>query len=232
MDSRPHVFVNAAMTADGKTDSVARRGAQISSAEDWERVDRLRAGSDAVMVGGKTLLGEDPRLSVKSPGLRAERVRQGKPESPIKVGVVSSADIPENSRFLHEGNAQVIIFTTRRTRQDQAAQLARAGAEVHLLGEERVDLPAALRLLHERGVRRLMVEGGGTLISELFRQGLVDELYLYIAPLIFAGASAPTLADGPGLEAGSPARLSLHDISAEPDGGVLIHYLVINATGG
>lgn len=184
------------------------------------------------MVGGKTLLSEDPRLSVKSPSLRAERAGQGKPENPIKVAVVSAADLPEKSRFLHEGNAQVILFTTRRTHEEQVTRLAAAGAEVYVLGETRVDLPAALRLLYEQGVRRLMVEGGGTLVGELFRLGLVDELYLYVAPLIFGGATAPTLADGPGLDAAAAAQLRLRNFAVEPDGGVLIHYLVTNTTGG
>jgi 2,5-diamino-6-(ribosylamino)-4(3H)-pyrimidinone 5'-phosphate reductase len=229
---RPHILVNAAMTVDGKIDTVARRGAKISTPEDWERVDRLRAASDAIMVGGRTLLVEDPRLSVKSLSLMAERVKLGKPETPMKVGVVSCAELPPNSRFLHEGNGKVLLLTTQRTPAEQVARLEDEGAEVVVLGEERVDLAAGMNLLHQRGVRRLMVEGGGTLISELFRLGLVDELHLYLAPLIFGGATAPTLADGPGLEAGSPARLRLNDISVEPEGGIIIHYQAISATGG
>ena len=73
-DDLPFVTINMAMTADGKMDTIARRGAIISSSDDWTRVDRLRAESDAVLVGGRTLLGDDPRLTVKSPDLRAARV--------------------------------------------------------------------------------------------------------------------------------------------------------------
>ena len=198
--NRPYVFVNVAASADGKIDAAARRGAAISSAEDWDRVDALRAGSDAVMVGGRTLLKEDPRLVVKSARLRAERVGRGQAENPLKVGVVTSADLRPESRFLHEGGAQVILFTTNRTPQAQLDLLRAAGAQVLVLGEARVDLHAALTVLYDRGVRRLMVEGGGALLGELFRLRLVDEFYLYIAPLILGGASAPTVADGPGLE--------------------------------
>ena len=67
---RPFVFINVASTADGKIDTVARRGAAISSARDKERVDRLRADADAVMIGGHTLHGDDPKLTVKSEALR------------------------------------------------------------------------------------------------------------------------------------------------------------------
>ena len=222
--NRPHVIVNVAASADGKIDTAARRGAAISSPEDWERADALRAGSDAVMVGGRTLLQEDPRLTVKSANLRAERTRQGKSENPIKVGVVTSANLPESSRFLHEGGAEVILFTTRRTPPAEVARLEAAGAQVLVLGETRVDLRAALTVLHERGVRRLMVEGGGMLLGELFRLGLVDEFYLYIAPLIFGGSSAPTIADGPGLEREAAVELTLDSLSAQPDGSIIAHY--------
>jgi len=88
-DNRPYIILNVAMTADGKTDTIARRGASISSPHDVERVDRLRAANDAVMVGGHTLLGDDPRLTVKSATERAERQARGLSENPIKVGVVS-----------------------------------------------------------------------------------------------------------------------------------------------
>jgi 2,5-diamino-6-(ribosylamino)-4(3H)-pyrimidinone 5'-phosphate reductase len=223
---RPLVIVNAAMTADGKIDTIARQGAQISSGEDWERVDRLRAAADAIMVGGKTVLGEDPRLTVKSASLRAERVRQGRPENPVKVTVLTAADLPQDCRFMREGDARVIIMTTERTMPEQASRLGAAWAEVIVLGSERVDLAAALALLHQRGIRSLMVEGGGTLIGELLRLGLVDELHLYIAPLIFGGATAPTLADGMGLDVAQAVRLRLQDITVEPEGGIIVHYHV------
>src|SRR4030066_191984 len=112
---RPYVFINVAMTVDGKIDTFERKGAAISSQRDKERVDKLRAESDAVMVGGHTLLGEDPKLTVKSESLRAERVAQGRSPNPIKVGVVTEANLKADSKFLNTGPAEIVIFTTRRT---------------------------------------------------------------------------------------------------------------------
>ena len=86
---RPYVFINVAMTADGRIDTFARKGAAISSQRDRERVDHLRAESDAIMVGGRTLLDEDPKLTVKSETLRAARVARGLSPNPVKVCVVS-----------------------------------------------------------------------------------------------------------------------------------------------
>jgi 2,5-diamino-6-(ribosylamino)-4(3H)-pyrimidinone 5'-phosphate reductase len=98
------------------------------------------------------------------------------------------------------------------------------GVEVFVLGESRVDLTQALGTLHELGIRRLMVEGGGTLIFELLRLRLVDELTLYVAPLVFGGGSAPTLAGGPGLVRGEAIPLELAEVEKWEDGGVLLHY--------
>ena len=223
---RPWVTLNVAMTADGKIDTVARQGAAISSPDDWERVDRLRAESDAVMVGGRTLLGEDPRLTVKSPRLRAGRRARGLDENPIKVGISSEAILALDSRFLTFGPARVMIFTTGRAAPSQIARLRERGVQVFVTGERRVDLAAAMRRLREQGVERVLVEGGGTLNSGLLRQGLVDELYLYIAPLIFGGADAPTPADGVGLPRQEALQLQLRSVEKLADGGIMLHYTI------
>ncbi|HSK89643.1 MAG TPA: 2,5-diamino-6-(ribosylamino)-4(3H)-pyrimidinone 5'-phosphate reductase [Anaerolineales bacterium] len=222
--NRPFVFVNVAMTADGKIDTFERRGAAISSAHDKQRVDQLRAGADAIMVGGKTLLDEDPKLTVKSEVLRAERIARGLSPNPIKVGVVSEANLAATSNFLNTGPAEIVIFTTRRTSKEQLSLLEARHVHVYSTEAEKVDLHNALAVLKEMGVQRLMVEGGGTLNFELMRLGLVDELTAYVAPMIFGGASAPTLAAGFGLEKGAALPLKLIDVEQWDDGGVLLKY--------
>ena len=227
--NRPHVRVNVAMTADGKIDSVARRGALISSPQDLARVDRLRAACDAVLVGGRTLLDQDPHLTLKSPALRAERLALGLPEHPAKVGVVSVASLRLDCRFLTAGPARRLIYTSVRTAPAQLVRLREAGAEVFVAGEARVDLPAALSSLAELGIRRLLVEGGGTIIAECFRLGLVDEVTVYIAPQVFGGSSAPSLADGPGLSQAQATRLRLVAVERFDEvGGILVHYTVVH----
>jgi 2,5-diamino-6-(ribosylamino)-4(3H)-pyrimidinone 5'-phosphate reductase len=224
---KPFVFINVAVTADGKMDTYERRGAAISSAADKARVDRLRAESDAVMVGGRTLLDEDPKLTVKSEALRAERVARGSPPNPIKVGVVTRADIKPDSDFLNGGQARVVIFTTNQTSSIQIELLRSRGVNVFVHETPRVDLAQALHTLSELGVKRLMVEGGGTLNFELLRLGLVDELTMYVAPMIFGGESAPTAAAGAGLARGEAIPLKLVESEVfDAEGGVLLHYLL------
>ena len=222
---KPFVFINVAVTADGKMDTYERRGAAISSAADKARVDRLRAESDAVMVGGRTLLDEDPKLTVKSEALRAERVVRGLTPNPIKVGIVTKAEIKPDSDFLNFGEARIVIFTTNQTSSIKIELLRSRGVDVFVHENPRVDLAKALETLHELGVKRLMVEGGGTLNFELLRLGLVDELSVYVAPMIFGGESAPTAAAGMGLARGEAIPLKLiHSEVCDDEGGVLLHY--------
>jgi 2,5-diamino-6-(ribosylamino)-4(3H)-pyrimidinone 5'-phosphate reductase len=226
--TRPYVFVNMAMTADGKIDTVERQGARISGEADTARVDALRAGADAIMVGGHTLISEDPRLT----GLVDRRVAHGLPAQPVKVGVVSylslqgPPSISGEGAFLRAGGGRVVVFTSDRTAPDVVAALERQGAEVLVMGAERVDLARALKTLADRGVERLMVEGGSTIVAALLDDGLVDELQLTIAPLVFGGATAPTAVGGPGRSRASALRLRLAESSTSPDGDVVLRYLV------
>ena len=222
--NRPYVFINAATSADGKIDTFERKGSAISSKRDKERVDQLRADADAVLVGGKTLLGELPKLTVKSEALREARVKRGVTPNPIKVGVVTSADIPLDSDFIKAGPARAVIFTTSRTSISQLETLRANGVEVFVDDAPRVNLGKMMETLGELGVKRLMVEGGGTINFELLRLGLVDELMIYIAPMIFGGDNAPTLASGFGLVRNEAIAMKLKNVETHEDGGVLLTY--------
>jgi 2,5-diamino-6-(ribosylamino)-4(3H)-pyrimidinone 5'-phosphate reductase len=220
------VIVNVAATVDGKIDTFERRGAPISTDLDRQRVDRLRAESDAIMVGGHTLLAEDPRLTVRSPKLRAERLGRGEPENPAKVSVVSHDWPRSDSRFLTSGPARVVLFAPMTLDDVDRASLAARGVEVITLGQARVDLLAAFDTLVQLGMRRLLVEGGGSLNFELFELGLVDEVQIYVAPLIFGGASSPTLADGGGFVRDCALSLGRAEVESWEDGGVVLRYMV------
>jgi 2,5-diamino-6-(ribosylamino)-4(3H)-pyrimidinone 5'-phosphate reductase len=222
---KPYVIINAAMSADGKIDTVERKGASISSAEDKRRVLELRAEVDAVMVGGHTLLRESPKLTVKLPELREQRKAKGLPENPAKVGIVTKADLDPTGDFITASPARRILFTTSQTAPQQVNILQSLGVEVFILGEKRVDLKEALDVLATLEIQKVMVEGGGTLIAEFIRLGLADELQVYIAPKLFGGATAPTLVDGDGWPESGAKRLKLVDARVlDETGGVLICY--------
>jgi 2,5-diamino-6-(ribosylamino)-4(3H)-pyrimidinone 5'-phosphate reductase len=224
--NRPYTFINVAMTADGKIDTAERKGAAISSKEDKARVDQLRAEADAVLVGGKTLLEELPKLTIKSEALREGRIRQGRSPNPIKVGVVTVADIPLDSDFVKVGETRVVIFTTAQTSNEQIERLRAHNVEIFVEDAPRVDLSKMMLTLYSIGVKRLMVEGGGTMNFELMRLGLVDELMIYIAPMIFGGSHAPTPADGIGVPRDLAIEINLQDVVRWDDGGLVLKYKI------
>ena len=222
--NRPYTFINIAMTADGKIDTFERVGAAISSKRDKERVDELRAAADGILVGGKTLLEEQPKLTVKSEPLREGRIQRGLSPNPIKIGVATVADIPLDSEFITAGPARVVIFTTSQTSIPQLEKLRSSGIEIFVDNAPRVDLSKMMLTIKKMGVDHLMVEGGGTINFELMRLGLVDELTIYMAPMIFGGANSPTLADGSGVMRDAALELKLMDIEKWDDDGVFLRY--------
>jgi 2,5-diamino-6-(ribosylamino)-4(3H)-pyrimidinone 5'-phosphate reductase len=222
---RPVVHVNVAMSADGKLSTRERRQVRISGPADFARVDRIKAGSDAVMVGIGTVLADDPSLTVKSPDLQAMRIARGMPGHPVRIVVDSMARTPPDASLLHKGEGQRIIACSERADPEKKAILGRS-ATVLVAGRDRVDLPLLLSLLHERGIKSLLVEGGGTLIAGLFSAGLVDELTCFVGNMIIGGGDAPTLADGPGfIDEETFIRLSLSGME-QVDEGVLLTWRV------
>ena len=216
-----YVHVNAAVSVDGKLSSRRREQVAISGAADFDRVDRVRAAADAVMVGVGTVLADDPRLTVDEEDRRVHRLRDGRPGNPARVVADSRARTPTEARILDDA-AETYVLVTDRADPDDAGALREAGAELVETEGERVDLPAALSALEERGVDRLMVEGGGELVFSLFEAGLVDELTVYVGSLLVGGRGAPTLADGEGFVDGF-ATLELADVERVDD-GVLLSY--------
>ena len=192
------VYINSAMSLDGKLSTYERKQVRISNKEDFERVDALRAGADAVMVGSNTVAIDDPKLTVKSEELRKQRLIKGLPENPAKVMVGSIKGIRPEGDFLNYGKAEKIIFTTEKEDKKKIEELKKK-AKVYVLGKEKTNICEMMDILAGMGFKRIMVEGGGTLNYEMLEAGLVDEIYVAIGPKIFGGKDAPTLADGKGL---------------------------------
>jgi 2,5-diamino-6-(ribosylamino)-4(3H)-pyrimidinone 5'-phosphate reductase len=111
---KPFIFINSAMSLDGKLSTIERRQVKISNDLDLKRMDKLRAESDAVMVGSNTVAIDDPKLTVKSEDLRNQRIKKGMPENPAKVMVGSIKNVKLDGYFLNYGNAAKIIFTTEK----------------------------------------------------------------------------------------------------------------------
>jgi 2,5-diamino-6-(ribosylamino)-4(3H)-pyrimidinone 5'-phosphate reductase len=216
-----HVVVNAAMSADGKLSTRRREQVAISGSEDFERVDELRAGVDAVMVGVGTVLADNPSLTLDDSDRVAARETRGKSPHPARVVADSHARTPPDARIL-DGAAETYVLVAEEEPVEHRESLEAAGAEVVVAGDTRVDLPLALDALESRGVDRLMIEGGGELIFSLFADDLVDDLSVFVAPQVIGGRDAPTLADGDGFVEDF-SELELAGVERVDD-GVLLEY--------
>lgn len=222
---RPYVVVNVAMSADGKLSTRERRQVKISGAQDFTRVDRLKAGSDAVMVGIGTVLADDPSLTIKGEDCRQHRKSRGVCEHPVRVVVDSRARIPLEASILHKGNGLRIVAVSEKADPEKIAALKHA-ATVIVAGEQQVDLAALMDELGTMGIQRLMVEGGGELIAGMIRARLVDEIYTFVGNMIIGGRDAPTLADGDGfLTEEEFPRLTLIE-ARRIENGILLHWKV------
>jgi 2,5-diamino-6-(ribosylamino)-4(3H)-pyrimidinone 5'-phosphate reductase len=217
------LVVNAAMSADGKLSSREREQIAISGPKDFDRVDALRADSDAVMVGVGTVLADDPSLTLDSERRRAERQARGDPADPARVVADSRLRTPPDAGVL-SGATETVLLAGADAPAERVTRLETAGATVVQTGAERTDLSAGLDALASRGFDQVMVEGGGELIYSLFAADLVDRLSVYVGSLVIGGRDAPTLADGEGFRSEFP-DLRLDGVERVDD-GVLLEYTV------
>jgi 5-amino-6-(5-phosphoribosylamino)uracil reductase len=174
------------MSIDGYLDSPSTGRLQLSNAADLDRVDAERAACDAILVGAATVRNDNPRLLVRSPARRAERVASGRPPSPAKVTVTGGGLLDPRAEFFTAGEVDKLVYCasaavgSARCRLGSVATVVDAG--------DPVELGFVVEDLHTRAVRRLMVEGGGEVHTQLLTADLADELQLVVAPF-FVGDS-------------------------------------------
>ena len=196
----PFVFVNMAMTADGKIASANRAVHSFGSARDLRHLYELRATADAILCGARTVEISDSILGNGGENFRKLRLKNGLTEFPLRVIVSGSGSINPTAKIFQKQFSPIIVLTTKRAAAKKLKSLRELADEVKICGETEINFPAALRWLRAKwGIKRLLCEGGGELNDALFRAGLVDEINLTICPRIFGGRTAPTIADGCGL---------------------------------
>jgi riboflavin-specific deaminase-like protein len=204
-DDRPWLVTNFATTADGRA-AVEGRSGPIGDDGDRELFRRLRTQVDALLVGTHTLRVERYGRTLRQPELRAAREALGLAPEPLLATVSRSGELPTEIPLFGEPGAHVVIFTTPDCPEPPGCA---ARVELVRLDPAELTLTSALRHLRaEHDVRALLCEGGPTLTGALLGEGLVDELFLTLAPKLAGGGTAPTLATA-GAALPEPAELEL-----------------------
>ena len=188
MTTRPYVLLSCAMSVDGYIDDTTPQRLLLSNEADFDRVDQVRAESDAILIGATTLRRDNPRLIVNSAERRRARESRGLPPYPLKVTVTGSGDLDETFKFWHHGGDKLVycpdsVVAKLRDRLGDLAEVAGLG--------ETVDFGIMLDDLGARGIGQLMVEGGSTIHTQFLTAGLADEIQLAIAPFFVGDAAAP-----------------------------------------
>src|SRR5918994_2961509 len=178
MSERPYTLLSCSVSLDGYLGDQTPRLA-LSNEADFDRVDEVRASCDAIMVGAVTVRTDNPRLLVRSHARRQERTARGLPSSPAKITVTNRADLDARSNFFTAGEAEKLVYTPSSRVADARARLAPAATIVD--GGRHVRMRRLTEDLGDRGVERLMVEGGGIVHTQFLADDLVDELHLVVA---------------------------------------------------
>ncbi|HEV3474337.1 MAG TPA: bifunctional diaminohydroxyphosphoribosylaminopyrimidine deaminase/5-amino-6-(5-phosphoribosylamino)uracil reductase RibD [Actinomycetota bacterium] len=205
----PFVTLKMAASLDGKV--AARDGSSrwISGEEARAEVHRMRAASDAVMVGAGTAVLDDPALTVRDPRYPGR--------APLRVVVDGRGIVPETKRVFTDGSAPTLVATTHAAPARRRRAWEGAGAEVLVLpgaGASLIPLDALLAELGKRDVQRLLIEGGPTLAWEAVHSGLVDEVVLFFAPMLVGGEEAPSILMGGGIPTiAEPMNLQIQEVS-------------------
>ena len=179
----PFVTLSYAQSVDGSISARPPRPFALSSEKSFGMTHLLRSRHDALLVGINTVLMDDPRLTV--------RLCAG--DNPQPVVLDSRLRFPDDARLLAHPDKHPLLFTTAAAPAGKIARLQAKGASVHVLpkdGMGRVDLVAAVRCLADRGVKKLMVEGGAAVINSFLRSRLVDYCVITVVPKLIGGVKA------------------------------------------
>jgi riboflavin-specific deaminase-like protein len=180
---RPYVLLSCATSADGYLDDASPRRLILSGPADLDRVDEVRAGCDAIMVGAQTVRKDNPRLLIRDPRRRARRAARGLPEHPARVTLTGTGDLDPRANFFAPGAPGLVYCATPALSRAQAT-LGESAALID--AGDPASLNVILQDLSERSVARLLVEGGAQLLGEFLAQDLADEFHLAIAPFFLA----------------------------------------------
>ena len=211
---RPRVIFSAAITLDGKLAS--RNGdSKLSSKIDKIRVHKLRSKVDAILIGKNTVKIDDPLLSVHNI----------KKKNPTRIILDSNATISTSSRILKTcSKIPTVIVVTKKAQKKNLQKLEKFPVQIVVCGNNTVSIKKLLAVLKKKGIKNILVEGGGATNWAFVKENLVDEAIITITPYLVGGMTAPTLVDGDGFSTITKSiRLKLKNVKKMKN-EVVLHY--------
>ncbi len=210
--NRPQVFINCAMSLDGRIASQSGRRMRISCEEDIKRMYQLRNKSDAVLVGIGTVLSDNPKLTVKEKYVK-------NPKQPIRIVLDTNCRTPIDALVVNNAAKTLIVIGKNCNKKFlNNVELIKCKMDEKGL----IDLESFIQILNDKGIKKLMVEGGSTVIGNFLKSNFVHEMFIYVAPMIIGGINTPTLVKN----IDENINLKLVE-SKKIDPGILLHYRLI-----
>ncbi|MDH3191556.1 MAG: 2,5-diamino-6-(ribosylamino)-4(3H)-pyrimidinone 5'-phosphate reductase [Nitrosopumilus sp.] len=188
--SKLHIILSAAISIDGKI-ATHTGDSKLSSKQDVIRLHKLRSKVDAILVGKNTIVHDNPLLTV----------RFSKGKNPIRVILDSQGTISKTSKILQTSdNVPTIIAVSRNISQQNLKNLKKFPVEIIITGKTSVSIKALMSKLQKKGIKTILVEGGGTINWQFIKNCLFDEILITISPFIIGGTEAITFVQGKGFE--------------------------------
>ena len=206
----PYVILNCAASADGKIALANRQKINISNEDDFARVHSLRSECDAIIVGIDTIIEDNPTLTIN------QKYSTGK--NPLRIILDTNYRTPKNSKIL-DGTSKTLIAIGNETIDKKLPNI-----EIVRCGNKEINLGKLLELLNKRGIKKILVEGGETVLWSFLEKKLFDELNIFISNIIIGGEKTPTIAGGKGfINEDKLLKLEIQDITRIGN-GILIKY--------
>ena len=215
VDSRPYVILSAAISIDGKI-ATKSGDSRLSSDKDLLRLHKLRSNVDAILVGKKTISRDDPLLTV--------RHTTGK--NPVRIILDSRGAISKNSKMIQTSDVvPTIIAVSKNITKSNLQRLEKLPVEIVIAGNEYVNLKLLLKKLYAKKIKKILVEGGGTVHWEFVKNNLFDELILTLSPFLIGGDKSIPLINGDGFsKIGNSPRLYLKS-ACKLENHLVLHYV-------
>ena len=186
----PKIILSAAISIDGKI-ATSTGDSKLSSKKDLIRLHKLRSQVDAILVGKNTVEKDDPLLTV----------RHSKGKNPIRIILDSSGTISNKSKILQTSNkVKTIIVVSKKITNKNLQKLKKFPVEILIIGEHQVNIKSLIKNLGKRKIKKILLEGGGTINWKFIKNNLVDEYFITITPFILGGENATNLVQGEGFD--------------------------------